>query len=112
MVALKENVRKRKNIEHISGKELYEIIKNDIESIKDIIEEYIENLSLGIANYINIFEPEAICLGGSFIYYGDILLEMLEKYLKENNILFNEDVPKFVIAEYGNDAGMIGASLI
>ena len=46
MVALKEKVRERKDVVHISGKELYEILENDIESIKDIVEEYIENLSL------------------------------------------------------------------
>lgn len=46
MVALKEKVRERKNEAHISGKELYEILENDIESIRDIVEEYIENLSL------------------------------------------------------------------
>lgn len=46
MVALKEKVRERKDVVHISGKELYEILENDIESIRDIVEEYIENLSL------------------------------------------------------------------
>lgn len=46
MVALKEKVRERKNAVHISGKELYEILENDIESIRDIVEEYIENLGL------------------------------------------------------------------
>lgn len=37
---------------------------------------------------------------------------MLEKKLNEKHSTFNEVIPKIVIAEYGNDAGMIGASLI
>lgn len=112
MVSLKESVRKLKQKEHISGKELYEIMKNDINSIKDIVDTYIENLAIGIANYINIFEPEGIAIGGSFVFYADILLEMLKERLKQKNITFNEDVPEIVIAEYGNNAGMIGASLM
>ena len=39
----------------------------DKENIKfdDLIDEYINYLALGIANLINIFEPEAISIGGS-----------------------------------------------
>lgn len=37
---------------------------------------------------------------------------MLKNKLKEKDSIFNGEVPEIVIAEYGNDAGMIGASLI
>ncbi len=32
--------------------------------MKDIIEEFISDLNIGLSNIINIFEPEAICIGG------------------------------------------------
>lgn len=38
-------------------------MKND-EEIEEIIEEYLNNLSIGLVSIINIFQPEAICLGG------------------------------------------------
>lgn len=53
---------------NLTGKQLHNFIlnnKNDDE-VKKIIDEYIENLMIGISNIINIFEPEAICIGRKF----------------------------------------------
>lgn len=95
---------------NISGEELVYIIRNEKEKIEYIIDEYIDDLLVGIANIINIFEPEAICLGGSFVFFKDILLEKLKQKIKEKNILFNnENIPDILCAKYKNDAGIIGA---
>lgn len=111
MKALKEKVMKNKNMNEITGKELYDILKNDFESVKNITNEYLQYLSIAISNYINIFEPEAIVLGGSFVYYGDILLDKLIKKVKENDMIFNDVFPEILLTINGNDAGIIGATL-
>ena len=79
-----------------------------------MIDKYIDDLATGITNLINIFEPEAVSLGGSFAYYEDILLNRLEKRIIEKGELFNKEdrTPKFVVAELKNDAGIIGAAMI
>ncbi len=110
--ALKERVMQRKEKNEITGKELLEIIKNDFDSVSDIVDEYLEDLTIAISNYINIFEPEGIVLGGSFVHYGDILLDKLVKKVKENDMIFNKVVPDIILAKNGNDAGIIGATLI
>lgn len=119
MKALKNNLRKALGYdEKVSGNELFEIIRSNTKENKDykiietIVEEYIKNLATGIANLINIFEPEAIGIGGSFVYFEEVLLKRLEKELLSNNILFNpreEIVIKTALLK--NDAGMIGAIL-
>ena len=69
-------------------------------------------IDTGIENIINIFEPEVICIGGSFVYYKDILLEKLKNKLKEKNAIFNDgNIPDIVCAKLKNDAGIIGATL-
>ena len=74
---------------------------------------YIEDLSIGISNIINIFEPEAICIGGSFAEYEDILYEPLKQALLKGNLLFNKrDDIIIKHAKLKNDAGIIGATLI
>jgi glucokinase len=119
MKALKTNLRQKLGYsEKTSGKELFEIIRSnkkenkDYEIIENIIEEYIENLSIGIANLINIFEPEAIGIGGSFVYFEEALLNRLKEKLLSKNLLFNqrEDIV-IKTAVLRNDAGMIGAIL-
>ena len=44
-----------------------EILKNRYEELEDEVEIYTDYLKEGIANLIDIFEPEVICLGGSEI---------------------------------------------
>lgn len=119
MKAFKDSLREILGVdEKTSGKELLDILrKNDKNNpkymqINKLIEEYIQYLSIGISNLINIFEPEAIGIGGSFVYYEEIFLETLKKTLLEKNLLFNER-KEIVIqtAILDNDAGMIGATL-
>ena len=92
---------------------LQQINKLELNSVEKIIQEYTENLSIGISNLINLFEPEIICIGGSFSYYESILLKPLKKKILEENMLFNKrkDI-KIVCAKFLNDAGIIGAGNI
>lgn len=119
MKAFKDSLREILGVdEKTSGKELLDILrKNDKNNpkymqINKLIEEYIQYLSIGISNLIDIFEPEAIGIGGSFVYYEEIFLEALKKTLLEKNLLFNER-KEIVIqtAILDNDAGIIGATL-
>lgn len=119
MKTFKNNLRSELGYnEKVSGKELLAIIKNtkpqeeNYLKIEKVIKEYIENLSIGIANLVNIFEPEAIGIGGSFVYFEEVLLEALRKSLLEKDKLFNprKDI-NIQTAVLGNDAGIIGALL-
>jgi len=78
---------------------------------KALVDELLTNVAIGLSNLINIFEPEAICFGGSFVYYNDIFLPILREKLKL--YIFNKDFEgKIVAAKLKNDAGMIGAAEI
>ncbi len=83
---------------------------NDKKVIK-IVDEYIDNVAIGLSNIINIFEPEAISFGGSFSYYEDIFLPKLNKEIEK--YIFNKDSKiKLISAKLKNDAGIIGAAEI
>jgi len=114
MKALKDTIQREYSKYDLAGKEIKELIDEEIETEKmqKIIDEYVSNLSLGIANLINIFEPERISIGGSFVYYKDILLPKLEEAIKGKKATFNgrQDI-KIVLAKLKNDAGIIGATL-
>ena len=112
MKVLKDKIQKELGKQELTGEEVKNILedKNNNERTEKIVDEYIDNLATGIANLINIFEPETISIGGSFVYFKDILLDKLIKRLGEDNFLFNDQpVPKIVMAKLKNDAGIIGA---
>lgn len=120
MKAFKMEVRKELNLDETTrGEELLNIIRNTDENSKNykkvekVINNFIESLSIGISNLINIFEPEAIVIGGSFVHFEDVLLDRLKKNLLESNLLFNKRENIIIkLAVLGNDAGIIGASLL
>ena len=119
MKAFKNNLRESLDYnQNVSGKELLSIINNtnkndeNYKKIEKVKREYIENLALGIANLVNIFEPEAIGIGGSFVYFSEVLLEDLKREILEKDLLFNKRKEiNIKTAVLGNEAGLIGAIL-
>ena len=109
----KNKVKQRLNIsQDLHGDPLREILENRKEEIKDINEQYVSDLSIGISNLINIFEPDIIVLGGGFAHFGYMFIDKIKNKLINSSLLFNkrEDLD-LRIAELGNDAGIIGATL-
>lgn len=98
----------------ISAVELLDIIEKNKDNIriKSLIDEYIENLIIGFSNLIDIFEPEAISLGGSFVYFRDIFYDKLVSEFNKKKYYFNKDIKTEIkLAMLGNDAGIIGATI-
>ena len=109
MKAFKNNLRSALGYdESMRGEQLLDMIRKNIpgntnyEIIENVVSEYIENLVIGIENLINIFEPEIIGIGGSFVYFEDVLLPRLRCSINR------KDIP-IEVAVLGNDAGIIGA---
>lgn len=119
MKAFKNNLRKALDLnENFSGKELLALINNTTKEDKNykiinkVKREFIENLAIGISNLVNIFEPEAIGIGGSFVYFSDVLLDDLKEELVAGNLLFNKRKKiNIQTAVLGNEAGIIGSVL-
>lgn len=78
-----------------------------------IVEEYIKYLAEGVANLINIFQPEILAIGGGISKEGEYLLSPLRKLVSEK-VYTVEGVPqtRIVAAKLGNDAGIVGAAML
>lgn len=97
-----------------TGKEIRELLENkeNYKLAEDVINTYIHNLAVGLENLISIFAPEVISIGGSFAHYKDILLDKLLNELNNSNSIFiKNNLPKIVMAELKNEAGIIGATI-
>ena len=119
MKAFKNNLREALELdERTRGEELLDKIRKnskenkDYDIINNVVGEYIKDLAIGISNLINIFEPEAIGIGGSFVFFEDVFLDKLKQYIQKENLLFNPR-EKLIIetAVLNNDAGIIGSIL-
>lgn len=116
MKAFKNNLREVLNLdEKTRGQELLDIVRknSDNPKIKKVMQEYIEDLSIGLSNIINIFEPEIVGIGGSFVYFSDVLLNKLKENIIEKGYLFNPRKELNIVpAILGNDAGIIGSTML
>lgn len=96
-------------VKRTHGAEIVALLEKDKirKQCEDIIDEYTTYLALGLSNIINIFEPQVICLGGSFSYYQNILLQKTRNKIDT----FNQYKTEIEIAKFKNDAGIIGATI-
>ena len=80
---------------------------------KVVVDKYIEYISVGIANNINIFQPEIICIGGGISKEGDNLIVPLKTFVEGDNYARSiKKKAEIRTALLGNDAGIIGAAYI
>lgn len=101
------------DINNVDGKTAFDGMRAGDVTSKAVVEEYIDYLSIGITDVINIFQPEVLCIGGGVCKEGDTLLNpVIEQVSKENFVKDKENQTKIVVAKLGNDAGVIGAALL
>lgn len=82
------------------------------EVIQRVLDNYLENVSEGLANLINLYDIEMLVIGGSLSEYGDKFMTKLKT--KVANKLYNRytyDLNMKVVS-LKNDAGIIGAALL
>jgi len=69
-------------------------------------------LGVGIANLVNIFNPQIVVIGGGVIAAGELLLAPAREVMKERALAPAKDVVRVEAARHGPEAGMIGAALM
>ena len=76
----------------------------------DIIAKAANYLGVGLANLVNIFNPELIVIGGGLSKMGGMLLKPARKVLKERAFQLPVNTARVVRARLGSNAGIIGAA--
>ncbi len=77
-----------------------------------LFDEYLEDLSEGLANFIMINDVDMLVIGGSLAWFGDKFYYILRAKIAEK--LFNRETNdvKLKFAKLGNNAGLIGAAFL
>ena len=67
-------------------------------------------LGVGIANLLNIFNPEMVILGGGMAGLADLLLGPARRVVAKNAFPLMAQAASIVIAQLGDEAGVYGAA--
>lgn len=101
------------DINAVNGITAFDAMRQGDAAGKYVVKKYINYIAVGIANNINIFQPEIICIGGGISKEGDNLLVPLRSFVEGENYARNIDKKAEIkTALLGNDAGIIGAANI
>jgi predicted NBD/HSP70 family sugar kinase len=73
------------------------------------LQEVGERLGVGVANLVNVFNPELIVLGGALNLASTILLPIVERLIRENALTPACENVRVSASAHGIDACLMGA---
>jgi len=69
-------------------------------------------LGVGIANLVNIFNPQVVVIGGGVSAAGDLLLDPAREVMALRALRPGSEVVRVEAAAFGAEAGMVGAAIL
>ncbi len=99
------------SFDDINAKNIFDAYDLKDEIAARVIERFNTYLAIGIVNFINIFRPDVISIGGGASARGEALTKPIED-IAQKMIYGGGFKTKIVPAILGNDAGIIGAAMI
>jgi len=96
----------------IDGPLVTELAHDGDTAAREVIQLIGERLGVAIASYVNIFNPEMVIVGGGVMGAGEMLLEPARAEVGKRALPPSRDVVRIVAAEFGAEAGMVGAAAL
>ncbi len=101
------------SLDNVNGRTSFDGMRKGDKTAKAVVDEYLYSVAIGIADIINLLQPEVLCIGGGISKEGDYILLPVREHLKNEVFTRKSDTTtKVVMARLGNDAGIIGAALL
>jgi len=101
-----------KSVNDINPEDLYEAAKQGDELAISLIKKMGENIGIGIANIVNIFNPELIIINGEIISTGEILLKPIIDTVKKRGFANSVNSTGIVLSKLGNIAYLKGTVVL
>ena len=97
------------SIENVNGKTAFDYYDKD-EAARKVIDEYVNDLAIGIINIANILRPEAVIIGGGVAKQGKNLTDRVQNLVDEG-IFARELGPRVIVLTASlEEAGVVGAA--
>ena len=101
------------DLDHVNAKTAFDAAEQGDGLAKQVIDTWVEYVACGVANVVNTFQPEVICIGGGVSNQGEVLLAPIRAYVeKETHNITTGKCPAIHACVLRNDAGVIGAAAL
>lgn len=99
-------------LDDITAKDVTDGAKNNDEACVLAFDDYCEYLTDGIISFINMLNPQKVCLGGGLANAGDFLFQKIRKKCSQRYFSPLHNNTEIVPAVLKNDAGILGAAMV
>ena len=99
----------RDGVDQMTMPRLVEAARDGDEGALAAFEETGFYVGVGVANLINILNPQKVVLGGYVIAASEFLLPVIHKTVRERALHWPSQAADIVVATYEHDAGLMGA---
>lgn len=93
-----------------TGKEFFEHLRNKEAKAVALYTDYIHHLVSGILNFVYLFDPGTVLIGGGISQNNQLLLESIRENFYQRAIPIFAEHTKINLASLGNLAGLYGAA--
>jgi len=100
------------DVEKVTGAVIHSAAKEGDSLAKELIAQVSYYFGVGLANLVNIFNPELIITGGGLSRIGDMLLKPAYKVAGERAFEEASRAVRFSLPELGDDVGVLGAAVV
>jgi glucokinase len=99
------------DIRSLKSNTLKKAVKKQDDLVIKIIRKASKDIGIGIANLLNILDPELVVVGGGVIEsLGDFMLPLIQNEVIKNTISYEQRNTKIVESQLGDHAVVIGAA--
>ncbi len=99
------------DIEQVGGRLAFQAQRAGDEAAGEVVRQYIDYLGYAVTNFISIFQPQIVLIGGGISHEGEPLLGPVRAYVRAHR-LFENAATRVEAATLSNDAGIIGAAFL
>jgi len=100
------------NTDEITAETVVERVRNGDATAREIWDETVKYLAIGIGNAISLIAPEAVVIGGGVSAAGELLLEPLRREIEKNVSMVPVEKVEILKASLGSESGVCGALML
>ena len=94
------------------GEDVTELARNGDEVALSVLEETGRWLGIGLAGFVNIFNPEVVAVGGGAMEAGELILESARREVRLHARPPSRDLVEVKEATLGPESGVLGAAAL
>ncbi|HSL00656.1 MAG TPA: ROK family protein [Rubrobacteraceae bacterium] len=96
----------------VLGEDVTSLAREGDEAALSVLEEAGTWLGIGLAGFVNIFNPEVVAVGGGVMQAGELILEAARREVRLRARSPSRDLARVKVATLGPDSGVLGAAAL